>query len=253
VTLDAGETQTSALKRKVQELQDDLKDQFEFVYHLTTAPEDVVVGLLRHLRATKNPSLALCGISDSLTKRQRTSEHSLVRAVLPPSRFDFDVELATRHRNAYPILPPINTASISINDLFAPRRTPPDLTALVARSTVSSQPLPQPLIRTQLPQPVGQERIQAGPIQPPSYVDERLCRLRIGYWTRVPVTDEFAANTISLYLQVDHSFLGFFDADLFVGDLVGHKSEFCSAFLVAALLFYACVGCAHAGSMKITD
>jgi hypothetical protein len=65
--------------------------------------------------------------------------------------------------------------------------------------------------------------------------------LRIRYWTTVDVTDDFAASAISLYLENDHPTLGLFDAQLFVGDLIKRKHQYCSPFLVTCLLAFASV------------
>ncbi|KXL45058.1 MAG: hypothetical protein FE78DRAFT_148967, partial [Acidomyces sp. 'richmondensis'] len=61
----------------------------------------------------------------------------------------------------------------------------------------------------------------------------------IKYWTVVPISNEFAASIISQYLEVDHPTLGFFDADLFIHDLVYRRLEFCSPLLVSSLLYWA--------------
>jgi len=57
----------------------------------------------------------------------------------------------------------------------------------------------------------------------------------------VPISNEYAAFLISQYLDVDHPTLGFFDADLFVQDLVHRRLEFCSPLLVSSLLHWAVV------------
>ncbi len=74
-----------------------------------------------------------------------------------------------------------------------------------------------------------------------SFCDERLDQLVISTWTKVPVTNEFAARAVSLYLETDHPLLGLFDADLFLEDLVNGQINFCSPLLVNALLCWACV------------
>ena len=74
-----------------------------------------------------------------------------------------------------------------------------------------------------------------------SLCDERLGHIVISTWTKVPVTNEFAARAISLYLETDHPLLGLFDADLFLDDLVSGQINFCSPLLVNALLCWACV------------
>lgn len=50
---------------------------------------------------------------------------------------------------------------------------------------------------------------------------------------------------ISLYLETDHPILGWFDAELFITALCSGFSNFCSPFLVSALLYWACVSTTH--------
>ncbi|KAK1969089.1 hypothetical protein LY78DRAFT_726793 [Colletotrichum sublineola] len=76
----------------------------------------------------------------------------------------------------------------------------------------------------------------------PKYCDSRLERLQIRYWTKVPISNELAARLISFYLETDHAVMGFFDADLFLDDLLACRQNFCSAFLVAAVLCIASQG-----------
>ena len=73
------------------------------------------------------------------------------------------------------------------------------------------------------------------------YCDTRLHELDISFWTSVPISNEFAANVISLYLETDHPLLGIFDPALFISDLVTWKLQFCSRLLVNAILYWACV------------
>jgi len=44
-----------------------------------------------------------------------------------------------------------------------------------------------------------------------------------------------------MYLEIDHPTIGTFDADLFIADLLGFRLDFCSPFLVSALLAFASV------------
>lgn len=75
----------------------------------------------------------------------------------------------------------------------------------------------------------------------PDLCDERLKHIKILNWTQVPISNELAARLIAFYLVVDHPVLGLFDADLFLGDLVAHKTEFCCPLLLTAVLSFACV------------
>lgn len=74
-----------------------------------------------------------------------------------------------------------------------------------------------------------------------TYCDDRLHNLDISYWTDIDVTDDFAAQVISLYLQTDHPILGLFDPYLFIGDLIAKRDRFCSRLLVHSLLYIGCV------------
>lgn len=55
------------------------------------------------------------------------------------------------------------------------------------------------------------------------------------------IPNDLAARLISFYLTTDHPVLGLFDADLFLRDLVDHKTDFCSPLLLDAVLCFACV------------
>ena len=81
----------------------------------------------------------------------------------------------------------------------------------------------------------------AGPQPASKRCDPRLNQISIGYWTKVLISNEFAAGAISAYLNTDHALLGFFDADLFLSDLVQQRFDYCSPFLVSSLLCQACV------------
>ncbi|KAI4158631.1 MAG: hypothetical protein LQ342_007283 [Letrouitia transgressa] len=233
MTDNIGDTPSMALKRQIQDLKKELNDQGVLLNHLKTLPEKEAVELLRRLQTTSDPS------------RYRPSQQVAARGILPPVQTDSEFELTVRHPMAYPALVPVNTASISLS----PSSTP----TVRRRITSSNEPTNSASLglissrKSVEKPPLAPLRADArstssvlGPLQARSYLDERLHGLSIGYWTRVPISDELAADIISFYLEVDHPSLGFFDADLFLGDLVGHQLRFCSAFLVSSLLFYAC-------------
>ena len=71
--------------------------------------------------------------------------------------------------------------------------------------------------------------------------DDSLERLDISFWTDVKVTSDFAAHAISTFLDAEYAFAGFFEAELFLADLVAHRQRYCSVLLVNAVLFHACV------------
>ncbi|KAJ6442320.1 N-terminal fungal transcription regulatory domain-containing protein [Purpureocillium lavendulum] len=76
-------------------------------------------------------------------------------------------------------------------------------------------------------------------IDPPSLCDERLQNLDIRLWTTVNIDSTTAARCISLYLETDHPLLGHFDPELFLSHLTTGQTEYCSALLVNALLYWA--------------
>lgn len=79
---------------------------------------------------------------------------------------------------------------------------------------------------------------------PPMICDTRLFRLKIRFWTTVPISNELAASIISTYLEVEHPIYGFFDANLFLQDLVNQEVQHCSPLLLNSTLFWACVSSA---------
>ena len=81
----------------------------------------------------------------------------------------------------------------------------------------------------------------AGPFPKRQYVDSRLSRLDIGYWTRIPISSDFAACVLSQYFETYYPVIGCFDTDLFLSDLVDLKPDQCSGFLLSTLMSLACV------------
>lgn len=101
--------------------------------------------------------------------------------------------------------------------------------------------------------PTRQISAGLGPSEPQQLFDTRLNQLRLEYWTKVPTTDEFAAKAISVYSEMDFAIIGWFDMDLFLTDLIAHRQNHCSAFLVSAFLCIACVSIALAIVMRFFD
>ncbi|KAF4581998.1 nitrate assimilation regulatory protein nirA [Ophiocordyceps camponoti-floridani] len=78
------------------------------------------------------------------------------------------------------------------------------------------------------------------PSPAPHCFDPHLRDLQIGYWTAVPIDDSEAVRLFSHYFERDHPCIPLFNKDLFLNDLIDHKSTYCSAFLVSSLLYLAC-------------
>lgn len=178
-------------------------------------------------------------------------------ALSPPTDSTVEFELGVGHSNLYPRLQPLGTARLaqivyqSVDLLYeAPWRisnaafpaphnnADPDGTNSTATADASfAMPL-SPLRQIGAVNPLP--RIE--PSQTNKYCDPLLSQLNISYWTKVDITNEYAASLISLFLEREHPFTGFFDADLFLQDLVRCRSRFCSAFLVNSILYYTSVG-----------
>ena len=255
-----------ALKRKMNHLHSDFSEQTELLECLKSIPEKDAFAILRRLRASEDISTLLSSIRGSMNEKYRPSEHTAARSTLPATGSNIEFELNMRHQKGYPVLLPLDTTQVDLEALFKtdqPPRTPEALlmlntdTAEVEHNEPSSELPPDntedsvgdgansPLVEPP-PSPLRGTRTRrsfrhSGPYRARPYLDDRLHQLRIGYWTKVPISDDFAASAISLYLEVDHPIFGWFDANIFLEDLVKHRQEFCSPFLVSSLLYYSCV------------
>jgi len=63
-----------------------------------------------------------------------------------------------------------------------------------------------------------------------------LDKIELGFWTDIAIGNQFAADTISLYLEMNQPCWAYFDTDLFLRDLVDGKSSLCSRLLVLLFL-----------------
>jgi hypothetical protein len=209
--------------------------------------EPEALSVIRRLKSTPNTSLVLSSLRGSAHSAVRPSEQKSLRAILPPTEFETEFELNMLHNSVYPVLMPLDLSSIDMQSLLLPssRRSsvsmPSDSTQRVEGPSsidphVTILP-PSPLRGTRL----RQTSSVTGPAPERQYCDARLNRLKIGYWTCVPISDEFAACVLSHYLETDHPMFGCVDADLFLSGLVDRNLEHCSPFLVSALMSFACV------------
>lgn len=219
------------------------QDHGDILYRLKNAPESEALELLRRLRATGNASAALASAQGSMHGKYLPSDIRHAQSIATPTASSLEFELTARHSIAYPPLAPIDIYSVDLGRLLGPSRR---------SSFVNLESLPQEFGATPSNQSLDVLTVASTPMWPddhsdvsgpqiPHYCDPRLHQLEIGYWTRVPISNELAAGAISMFLETNHPVLGFFDADVFLNDLIDHKLQFCSAFLVHALLSYACV------------
>jgi hypothetical protein len=191
--------------------------------------------------------MVLSSLRGSAHTTTRLSELKTLRAIMPPTDFETESELNVLHPSVFLPLVPLDLGSIDIDSLFPasssrspaflPLRTTQSIEGTSSVAPDLTPPPPSPLrgIRSRQISPV------AGPNTDRQYCDSRLNHLKIGYWTCVPINDEFAACVLSHYLENDHPIFGCVDADLFLSGLVDRTLEHCSPFLVSALMSFACV------------
>ncbi|OTA66428.1 hypothetical protein K449DRAFT_365412 [Hypoxylon sp. EC38] len=141
---------------------------------------------------------------------------------------NIESELKAKYPNAYPPLEQIVPSVLAASNLL---KSDLSVSSNIDRSTATPIDLDSAVSHFRSQLPIGQE---------PDHFDTRLGHLRIGFWTDIGVTNEFAAQVISLYLRTDHPLLGLFDPDLFITDLINQKSGFCSRFLVHSLMYLGC-------------
>ncbi|KAM3497734.1 hypothetical protein MY10362_008925 [Beauveria mimosiformis] len=242
------ETRQQALKRKISELQDHAS-AYRVIYDLLRdQPKNNANKILERIRSRsdvesilEDPTLLRQSIrSEAGLPMDNLSEQKTALAALPPIYSEREFELLVRHPNAYPTLNPLDDIALSKSPHFRP--------AKISQPNIDTPCLnPSPTLRSTIAAPnrsqesdLGNADAAASRSSPnSSYFDNRLERLNVAFWTSVPITKQYAANAISLYLETDHPVLGIFDADLFLEDLVDCQLNHCSAFLVSSLLVFA--------------
>ncbi|KAG8162117.1 hypothetical protein KVR01_007882 [Diaporthe batatas] len=206
-----------------------LRQQHEGLLHrLKTLPEDEAVALLLQVRS-----------------ETRVKEDLVTTRNIPlPSRTSVEFELMHRHPIMYPVVAAHDSPEIQVSHLKTlPYRkqaaeTGAGSSRLSSRRPSSPQSSPTKPAARQGPYPDPRDSRERHSL----LCDQRLEDIEIINWTQVPISNELSAQLISFYLTVDHPILGLFDADLFLGDLVTLRTEFCCPLLLSAVLCFACQG-----------
>lgn len=176
------------------------------------------------------------------------------RGLLPPTDTSIEFQLMALHQNAYPSLIPLDIASLDLGLLGISPLTSFNRDKSLSQTNIhhdshvshshqiSSR---SPFIFNVIdPIDVSTEAL------PARYADARLERIRIQYWTEIPIQDDVAARIINIYLVNETSWWGDFDVDLFLDDLINFRTRFCSRLLVHALLAWSSVSVTH--SVRLT-
>ncbi|CZR43818.1 uncharacterized protein FPRO_07265 [Fusarium proliferatum ET1] len=165
-------------------------------------------------------------------------QYNIVGSLLPPVSAGMEFELMVRHPIAYPVLLPVTVSSLPLTELLAPRRSETFGNSLLEDTKY--------LRHQELP---ATSTSKGGTTPTSSYAGlshlteshiHLLDQINISSWTTLPIPNQVAVEAIALYLNNDYPVLPLFDADLFLHDLVHNQPYFCSRFLVAALLAWAC-------------
>ncbi|KAF2117392.1 hypothetical protein BDV96DRAFT_572001 [Lophiotrema nucula] len=227
ITKDETETRTMALKRENSTLKESHQALEELVNNLRFMPEEMAQTILQRLRTTSDPTSVLQSVDGSVFLGQPT-EKAVARNLLKHEssiQSDMEFELMVKHPAAYPTLnvkPEIIPGLASFIN--------PEIPPTAAKSSLAFNRAPYGSGVDCL----GSET----PSYDPDYADPRLRTLEISFWTTVPITNEYAAKALSIYFETDQPILGVFEVDLFIRDLIALKFDYCSAFLVSALLAF---------------
>ncbi|KAK6840748.1 hypothetical protein PG995_015958 [Apiospora arundinis] len=234
----------AGLQIQVQKLRQELHEHTNFVAYLQSVPAPEANNVLKQLRTSSDASQVLASVQGSLAAHARPSDLRHARGLMPPTGSSIEFELTSLHGMVYPALISIDPKTIDIESLLrsatrSSHRHPgtPHVASVDSSSSWEGQnALSSPwqgILSTTISS-------VSGPSETPEYCDERLKHLNIGYWTRVPLDNVFAASAISLYLESEHPFFAAFDADLVIDSLVYQRLDFCSPFLAVSLLYLAC-------------
>jgi hypothetical protein len=178
-------------------------------------------------------------ISGNLSGSVTPSIHAAARGTSIPTQTPLEFQLVVQYPKVYPPLAPLNAASLDlqllgIQPLDAGITHDAGLSTLCHDNTSST-------ILDKIVQP--QDVISRASFGPDNGIpiDPRLHHVDISHWTTVTISNQFAAEAISLYLNMNQPWWAFFDTDLFLDDLVKVETNFCSRMLVNALLAWATV------------
>lgn len=232
----------AAVHHQLEQLEGKLQEHTDFLNRLKSAPDSDVQIMLRKLRSTDNVSNVLSSLKGAAHTAARISDEETARAVIPSTISAVEFELGVLHQFAFPVLTPLELICIGTEEYFQA-----DQGAFLSdfAATYGQDIIGDPLTASERPPLRGifPSRTSAvvGPLEDRQYCDARLNKLKVDYWTKIPISDEFAASILSYHFETYHAIFGCVDCDLFLSDLVGHKLDYCSPFLVAAILSLACV------------
>lgn len=206
---------------------------------LRNQPEDVAFEALQSIRQGRSPGAIVQWMGGGVTVSSVSpSALATNRSLLPPTQTPLEFELVVQHPSVYPSLVPLDLASLDLQLLDIPPL------AVDRREGTGSSLLP----RMQGATEKGGRTVDPKAIMAKGFdgnaidtVDARLEQLDITPWTNIAISNRFAAEAITLYLQMNQPWWAFFDTDLFLEDLIRGQTRFCSRLLVNAILAWSTV------------
>ncbi|KAM0242114.1 hypothetical protein ACHAP5_007351 [Fusarium lateritium] len=235
----------SAPKEHQTDAEGELNQYRYLIRQLRTMPEAQALDSLRHLRETPARLSGVEALS-STTKSElnliRLSNFPVCRSTSPPIHSRIELELQISHPCAYPSLELLDPKSIDVDSWFRPSKleqTRPGLGS-AEHTNHSSQSGSGSILSPPLPVSEGSTLNPAHEPRDWELCDPRLRSLRMARWTNVPIEDKLASAVLSHFLTVHYPIFAFFDADLFLDDLILMNNTYCSRFLVASIMDMAC-------------
>lgn len=210
-----GETRSAAVKRKVDEVQDQVSAQEELYTLIARRGRVEANEIVRRLRAGSDV--------DSILRRVKDGDLLLQLHLTPEARF----------RYCFPDFAGSPTAFFDPDDPYLGARL------LYLEAT----PRHQDHVGSHAPRPP--ESRHSVPIPPNVFdvpyhaahvVDPRLSSVQAARWTSVTSDDALVSKLLAIYLQFDYLTTPCFHKDLFLDDLIRGRTRFCSPMLVNAIL-----------------
>ncbi|KAF5711420.1 conidial development fluffy [Fusarium globosum] len=228
----------------------DVQSSVDLVDLLRDQPEGFALQVLEFLRQGRSPKAIMESIGGNLSTNVNPSMHAAARGTMTPTQTPLEFQLLVQHPKVYPPLAPLTTASLDLG-LLGIQPLDTGTTPDTQLSTLFYRDAPSTVVdRTVQPQDmIGKTAFSVESGIP---IDPRLHHVEISRFTNVTISNQFAAEAISLYLNMNQPWWAFFDTDLFLDDLVSIQNRFCSRMLVNALLAWATQSYAHYEPMAAT-
>jgi hypothetical protein len=231
-----------ALKRKRDALSKTTRPLTDLLELLKSRPLPVAREAIERIRRGVSVDSVVKSIEADPSRAGCPSIQAINRSLLPHTQSKFEFELNVRHPDAYPSLLPLSNVDFRLVG-FTPTKNGREQQDSEASGQAGTGSLARwaPPAKSQTIDPTQLFQTRRSSLTE-RYIDDRLALVDISRWTDVPVSDQVAATVLSLYLETYQPFLGLFDSDLFLDNLVSGETRFCSRLMVNAVLAWTSVG-----------